>query len=91
MQPIRQSRSIPENVSTVLHPSTQSGLRRTPHSKLSYRCNSQRNLDSGIDSIYAGETPYNKAKEMKPVYVSRSQITEVEMTKNLIVHRRIDG
>lgn len=67
MPPIRHSRSIPENASYGLSTSMQHAPRRQPHTSALHRCPSQ-NIDSGI-SLYSADIPYNKAKEMKPMYV----------------------
>lgn len=66
MPPMRHSRSIPENASTLLPYNTQSTSRRAPHTSMPYRCNSQNYIDSGI-SLYSADIPYSKAKEMKPM------------------------
>lgn len=72
MPSMRHSRSIPENASIGLSSIGQQPTRRTPHPSALYRCPSQ-NIDSGI-SLYSADIPYNKAKEMKTMYVYHTQL-----------------
>lgn len=88
MPSMRHSRSIPENASFNLSNSMkqQPSQRRQPHSSALHRYPSQ-NIDSGI-SLYSADIPYNKVKEMKPMYVYRVYITitsSIGLSKNNLI------